>query len=459
MSRNDLASLITRHAQHRPYALALQSDGWGLNWRELQAKIQVYARQLSEQGVGVDDRVIVVGRNEWEVLHLYLSCLWLGAVCIVVNRFPKPELIRIAEQVGATHRSLLNEELSAVTLPCVKHFIDNPLRQVEIKPASCRIASVVLSSGSTGTPKAFVHTSQAHLDSAKGVCELMRWHSDDNCHLSLPLYHVSGLGLVWRWLNTGSCLSIGRQLNQWRHPVTITSMVSTQLQRYLANPYSKTLKVLLGGSYIDPTLVDKASARGVTCYVGYAMTEMASTICAKRYDGNTGVGEVLYNRELSLIGKEIAVKGSMLALGTLDKGQLLPLITDNGWYHTKDLGSYADGQWYIHGRKDNAFVSGGENIHCEEVERALLSTGDFEQVMVLPVPDPEFGFRPVALYAASQGFSQTDTEMKLADCLIKFKWPVAYHVIPPAFLGEVKLNRKRLEQWLADTHSSLSDCT
>lgn len=452
MSRNDLATLIEQHAQQRPKALALQLDGCEFNWSELKAKVEQYALQLIEQGIKQNARVIVVARNEWEVLHLYLSCLWVGAVCIVVNRFPEQELHRIAKQVGATHSYSLLEASGAsvpgIELGKVAPYIDKQSTHISAKPSPLRFATVVLSSGSTGTPKAIVHSSQAHLDSAKGVCELMDWHADDNCHLSLPLYHVSGLGMVWRWLYSGSALSIGKTPNDWHQPITITSMVSTQLQRFVANPFSNKIKILLGGSYIEPSLVEKASTLGVSCYVGYAMTEMASTICAKRYDGHTGVGEALSNRELTLIDNEIAVKGSMLALGTLNEGQLTPLETHNGWYLTKDLGKVVNGQWQVIGRKDNAFVSGGENIHSEEVERVLLGTGDFDQVMVLPIEDPEYGKRPVALYVTSSGFSQPETESKLSSRLIKFKWPVAYYEIPTSLSGGVKLNRKQLKQWL-----------
>ena len=49
------------------------------------------------------------------------------------------------------------------------------------------------------------------------------------------------------------------------------------------------------------------------------------------------------------------------------------------------------------------FVSGGENIHPEEIERAL---GDFPGVLealVVPVPDAEFGARPAAFLHTAAG--------------------------------------------------------
>ncbi len=36
---------------------------------------------------------------------------------------------------------------------------------------------------------------------------------------------------------------------------------------------------------IPTTLTDLAESRGIACWSGYGMTEMASTVCAKRANG------------------------------------------------------------------------------------------------------------------------------------------------------------------------------
>ena len=43
-----------------------------------------------------------------------------------------------------------------------------------------------------------------------------------------------------------------------------------------------------------------------------------------------------------------------------------------GWYHTGDIGTRdADGHFFIHDRKSNLIISGGENVYPAEVERVL----------------------------------------------------------------------------------------
>lgn len=71
-----------------------------------------------------------------------------------------------------------------------------------------RLASMTLTSGSTGLPKAAVHTCAAHLASAKGVLALMPYGDSDDWLLSLPLFHVSGQGILWRWLQGGGRLTV-----------------------------------------------------------------------------------------------------------------------------------------------------------------------------------------------------------------------------------------------------------
>ncbi|EDS8985421.1 AMP-binding protein, partial [Salmonella enterica] len=73
---------------------------------------------------------------------------------------------------------------------------------------SQRLVSMTLTSGSTGLPKAAVHTCQAHLASAQGVLSLMPFGPQDDWLLSLPLFHVSGQGIMWRWLFAGARMTV-----------------------------------------------------------------------------------------------------------------------------------------------------------------------------------------------------------------------------------------------------------
>ncbi|WP_140417149.1 hypothetical protein, partial [Vibrio cholerae] len=49
------------------------------------------------------------------------------------------------------------------------------------------------------------------------------------------------------------------------------------------DPHPK--RVLLGGSHIPVELAQMAATRGIDTWLGYGMTEAASTVTAKRVDG------------------------------------------------------------------------------------------------------------------------------------------------------------------------------
>jgi acyl-CoA synthetase (AMP-forming)/AMP-acid ligase II len=55
---------------------------------------------------------------------------------------------------------------------------------------------------------------RAHLASAEGVLAMMPLASDDDWLLSLPLFHVSGQGILWRWLLAGARLTV-RESSRW----------------------------------------------------------------------------------------------------------------------------------------------------------------------------------------------------------------------------------------------------
>ena len=91
----------------------------------------------------------------------------------------------------------------------IRYLVTKALAQHE---TDCtKAATMTLTSGSTGLPKAVVHNISAHLANAEGVCALMNFGKEQSWLLSLPLYHVSGQGIVWRWLYAGATLVLPKE--------------------------------------------------------------------------------------------------------------------------------------------------------------------------------------------------------------------------------------------------------
>jgi O-succinylbenzoic acid--CoA ligase len=68
------------------------------------------------------------------------------------------------------------------------------------------------------------------------------------------------------------------------------------------------------------------------------------------------------------------------------------------------------------------FISGGENVQPEEIEKVALEHCDVSQFVVVPVADAEFGHRPVAF---SEGVvNEQEIKTTLGRFLPPYKLPV-----------------------------------
>ena len=101
------------------------------------------------------------------------------------------------------------------------------------------------------------------------------------------------------------------------------------------------------------------------------------------------------------------------------------------------------------------FISGGENIHPEEIERSLLQFQDTERAAVVAVKDPEFGQRPVAFVKSSVSVSEYELRKFLEKSLTRFKIPELFLPWPEFAEDGLKPARKELTQ-TAQSHYDLS---
>lgn len=445
-------------ADRTPFAVALKAGDITWCWRDLQHRIDALAAGFIQQGVREGSGVALRSKNTPDALLSYLALLQTGARLLPLN----PQLPHaLCDELLPTLDVDFIVDLTGSPLP----LKIPPLELLNVHAASAvvwqpeRIATLTLTSGSSGLPKAAAHSAAAHLASAQGVLGLIPFSRDNSWLLSLPVFHVSGQGIIWRWLTAGATLVLadGQSFEAALAACSHASLVPTQLWRLLQQPVlPATLEdVLLGGAHIPQELTEQAERAGIRCWCGYGLTEAASTVTAKRADGTAGVGMPLAGKEVRLVENEVQIRSASLASGYWKNGQITPLTDADGWFLTRDRGEWQGEELLVCGRLDNVFFSGGENIQPEAIERVLLQHPQIRQAFVVPVSDPEFGQRPVAVIETSDVLELATLHDWVRERLARFQQPVHYYPLPQTLShGGIKVSRKALCRWLDDVSSS-----
>jgi o-succinylbenzoate---CoA ligase len=259
-------------------------------------------------------------------------------------------------------------------------------------------AVVVATSGSTGDPKAVVLTASALRFSAEATHRRLGGPGEWVC--ALPTHYVAGLMTVLRSVVAGRGLRFAApDLDELPRPGdrSYLSLVATQLHRVLARPEQLDrlrgyAGVLVGGSAIPGGLRDAALVAGVNLVTTYGMSETAGG-CV--YDGSA-----LEGVSVELADQRIGLRGPMVFAGYRLRPELTEQVLDGDLVWTNDRGRIGtDGRLEVLGRFDEVVISGGEKVDLAAAQRLCdeVIEADEAPVVLLGVPDPQWGVRVVAV--------------------------------------------------------------
>ncbi len=467
---------IRFHSRTTPKHIAVWAPGKSISYNDLDQAVSTASARLT---VGSSqDRIAVCLKEPFDtIVWLFASLRARTEVFLISRRLPGSARVKACSASGvrryvsdvgidleggiSIHPSTGDEDEIAPAL--YKRMAST------VQDAACTLsldapATLMYTSGTAGASKIVVHTLRNHLSSALSSNSRIAVSASSRWLLSLPLDHVAGLGILFRTFVAGGAVAlhdsmqtIGTAIDETRS--THVSLVSTQLQRLLdeksAAPISLK-EVLVGGGPIYPSLIRRAIESGYPVRTTYGMTEMSSQISTsdiwteirKEYSS----GRVLPLMDLKLdTEREIYVRGPSAFLGYLDSQGLLMRREPGAWIQTGDTGIMKGEELKVTGRQDDMFVSGGENIRPEEIERALLEIDGVEMAIVVPVSDVEFGFRPVAFVRCFGRPVDADSIIgQLREKLASLKIPDRILNWPPEMETEsMKVDRRRLRELAA----------
>src|SRR6202041_1090602 len=483
----NLSDLIERNAAFTPGKPAIIFDGEALSYQAFHRRIEAAARVLkTEFGVNRGDRVAILSLNRPDYLMLLYACARLGAMLVPLNwRLAAAEQLFILSD--ASVKVLALEQAFAAILPGLEKSLpttsiigldfvppqgsafDTLLAQARGDGRhphidfSCPLL-IVYTSGTTGRPKGAVLRQGALFWNGVMSQHMAGLTSDDHVLTVLPFFHVGGLNIqTTPALHFGATVTILSRFTPEaafavikRDRPTLTVLVPAIIQAVTDHPdWPATDLTSLKAVSTGSTIV----ARGVPVLQVYGSTETCPVAIYTRLGGDlsrvgsTGLAGLCC--EAALIDAaghelppdvpgEIVVRGPNVFFEYWGNAEATREALHDGWYRTGDIGRRdKDGFFWVHDRKKNLIISGGENIYPAEVERVLLEHPDVLECGVIGRPDPKWDEVPVA-YVIRRGGGSVEADGLKAHVslqLARFKVPrdiVFVDDLPRTALGKVQ---------------------
>jgi fatty-acyl-CoA synthase len=492
----DLSDLIARNAAFTPDKTAIRFNGDGLTYRVFHDRIEAAACALkSNLGVQRGDRVAILSLNHPDYLVLLYACARLGAILVPMNW-----RLAVAEQLfiltDATVTVLVLQQAFEALLPQMQKTMPNArVVGLDFKPdrgftfddflaradgdgrnphtdMTCPML-IVYTSGTTGRPKGAVLRQDALFWNSVMSQHMHGLTSDDHVLTVLPFFHVGGLNIqTTPALHHGATVTIHDRFTPDQtlaafdnERPTLTVLVPATMLAVLDHPawlstdISSLKAISTGSTIVPPALIDRFTERDIPVLQVYGSTETCPIAIYSRIGGDlarrgsTGLPGLFCEAmviddtgsELPAgTAGEIAVRGPNVFFEYWGNAAATRQALHDGWYRTGDIATRdADGYFWVHDRKKNMIISGGENIYPAEIERVLLAHPDVADVGVIGEPDLKWQEVPVA-YVIRRPGCMADAEALKAHVLghlARFKVPrdiVFVEDLPRTALGKVQ---------------------
>lgn len=418
------------------------ASNWGSqSYKEMARRARAQASALDALGIGRGARIAMVSQNSARLLTAFFGVSGYGRILTPINfRLVAEEVAYIVEHCGAEVLIVdpeLDEDLKGVK---VKHrFVigaesDAILYRFNVEPEPWEhpdedaIATINYTSGTTAKPKGVELTHRnLWLNAAT-----FGWHmgvNDRDVYLhTLPQFHCNGWGMPYIVTAMGGRHIILRKIEGAEilrrisaHGVTllcaapaVIGMVLEAAEHWDGEiPGKGRVRIVVAGAPPPARIIERVETElGWSLTQIYGLTETAPLLTingprmeldglspAERATKLTAAGAPALGVEIDIDSEgEILARSNVVMGGYWDQTEETGKVIDDGWFHTGDGGYLGDGHMLnISDRRKDVIVSGGENVSSIEVENAIFSHPDVEEVAVIGIPDEKWGELVMAL--------------------------------------------------------------
>ncbi len=418
-----------------------QNTGW-LTARDLDRQSKQVALRLIAFGLKAADRIAMSCLPCVDLIVLHIAAMRAGLTVVPINTaFTDKEVKNILAEAHA--KLFVSDRVDSaefdgvpstdLRLELLPQETPQAHQQIEHRNTLLRTdypAMLLFTSGTTGRPKGAVLSHGNLLASAQALVTAWSWTPTDRLVLSLPLFHMHGLGVgVHGTLLAGASAVVLPSFSVEgvfdaiaQHDATLMFGVPTMWVRILASTrvaeLGKLRLCVSGSAPLAATVWNGLAERGGQHIIErYGMTETVM-LTSNPYEGNRCPGAVglplpgvevrltQYSTEGTKDGiGEIEVRGPNVFGGYLASGQ--PNASNglvDGWFATGDLGRVDhDGYLSIVGRSKDLVISGGYNVYPNDVEEVIRTHMVVFDCAVVGEPSDEWGETVVAFVIAKPG--------------------------------------------------------
>jgi 2-furoate---CoA ligase len=480
----DIAGVFASAVAREPNALAFVDGDLRRSYAEWESDIHRLAGGLSALGLARGELLVCVMPNSFEMASLYWACQWLGAIFTPFNWRATGDEVAYALS-DAEARIVVVDENAAIlpnvlpTIPanqlvtvgarfdgpCFADLLQSEPVNEAVSLADEDIGLMLYTSGTTGRPKGVPRSVRAERIAAASVIAHLRYRFGERLLGAMPMFHtmgirnllcstmLSGAFVNMRGFDAGGALSL-IEAEQVTALFLVPTMFHDMLGRedFAARDTGSVRNVAYAGMAMNGALERRcAEAFKPEIFANYYGSSEIFTFSFCDYldhkpgsaghaginqilrvvradaEGQAGPGEILPAGE---IGEVIATLQSPEAFaGYWKRPDADAKTIRDGWYFTGDLGYMdEDGALFLCGRIDDMIISGGENIHPEEVEDMLAGSALVDAVAIVGLPDERWGQKVVAFVEPASGGATAealDTHCR-SSTLARFKRPRAY---------------------------------
>ena len=476
--------VVRRVAAARGDAAALDELSYAELWRQT-ARV---ARRLAERSVGRGDRVAIYSENRRGFVLAYLALLRLGAIAVPTNvLYRAADLGNILSD--ATPRLVVGSAQTRPHVPAEVPFVDAadveawavdatiPAEHADAPVAATDVAIIIYTSGTTGRAKGALITHGNLSAIAAQVGSAWRWTTADTLLITLPLFHVHGLGAGLNGTLAAGAHAILRERFDVNDAATLLRSgavtmffgVPTMYVRFIEHVPAQRfehVRLFVSGSAALPADVHRAFEEkfGVSILERYGSTEFGFPL-GNRYDGPRVVGSVgvpMPGVEVTIVAPktiervapgdvgELLVSGPNVCAGYWERpeatAEAFVDFDSRRWFRSGDSMRFDphDGVYVVMGRLKELIISGGFNVYPLEVEAEMRLHPGVRDAALVGVADSARGEIPVAYLEADPAFDVAGFQSAMRERLASFKLPKAVLVVdalPRNAMGKVEKQR------------------